>query len=214
MFAVSSRFSTKPDRRTARALGPDLSAPAGSSWEIAPITGPLAALTDRDVLVLADDENLRYGARDLGYALSLQSLGLCLRRRSRRCDLHAFFSREPGDERRCQHVRACGWVPHARDIETVRTHRGKQCLANSDNDILFAAGCLTALGNNDVIVLASGDGTLVCDLARNLRQTVTAQTILTLSLAGSTSQRLDAACNADIDGNIEIGLDCLERHGA
>ena len=187
--------------------------PPRPSWEIAAVTGPLEGLTDRNVLVLADDENLRYGARDLGYALSLGSLGDCLRRRSRGCELHAFFSREPGDERRCQYVRVGGWVPHARDIETVQTHRGRQCLANSDNDILFAAGCLAARGNNDVIVLASGDDSLVCDLARNLRRVSAAQTILTLSLAGSTSQRLDATCNADIDGNIEIGLNCLERHG-
>ena len=101
--------------------------------------------------------------------------------------------------------------PTSRDIETVQTHRGRQRLANSDNDILFAAGNLAGCRNTDVIVLASGDGDLVCDVARNLRQVRRARTILTLSLAGSTSHRLDAGCNSHIDRNIEIGLDCLHE---
>lgn len=187
-----------------------LSAPPVS--EIAAVTAPLDALVDRDVLILADDENLRYGARDLGYQLSLSRLAQCLKRHAWRCVLHAFFSREPGDESRCQYLRERGWIPHPRDIETVQTHRGIECLANSDNDLLFAAGNLASRGTADVVVLASGDGSLVCDLARNLRQLPRARTILTLSLAGSTSYRLDAARNPHIDANVEIGLDCLYRH--
>jgi hypothetical protein len=58
-------------------------------------------------------------------------------------------------------------------------------------------------------MLASGDGDLVCDLARGLHGLPTRRAIYTLSLAGSTSLRLDAARNRDIAGNIEIGLDCL-----
>jgi len=185
---------------------------APSMPEIATVTGPLDALADRNVLVLADEENLRYGARDLGYRLSMHQLGQCLRRLACRCALHAFFSREPGDDQRCQHLRERGWVPHPRDIETVQTHDGTKRLANSDNDLLFAAGNLASRGKADVVVLASGDGSLVCDLARNLRQLPRGRTILTLSLAGSTSHRLDAARNPSIDANVEIGLDCLHRH--
>jgi hypothetical protein len=179
--------------------------------EIAAITGPLDSLVDRNVLVLADDENLYYGARDLGYRLSFSRLRECLQRRACRCYFHAFFSREPGDESRCRHLRERGWIPHPRDIETVQTHRGTERLANCDNDFLFAAGKLASRGNGDVIVLASGDGNLICDVARNLRQIPRARTIVTLSLAGSTSYRLDAVCNPHIDGNIEIGLDCLQE---
>jgi hypothetical protein len=180
---------------------------------IAAATGPLDALLDHDLLVLADDENLRYSARDLGYRLSLRRLGRRLQQHARHCALHAFFSREPGDDSRCQYLRERGWIPHPRDIEMVQTHRGMQRLANSDNDLLFAAGNLASRSKADVVVLASGDGSLVCDLARNLRRLPRARTILTLSLAGSTSYRLDAARNPDIDGNIEIGLDCLHRLG-
>jgi hypothetical protein len=161
---------------------------------------------------LADDENLRYGARDLSYQLSMRRLGECLRRHAAHCALHAYFSRDPGDERRCQDLRESGWIPHPRDIEMVRTHRGTKRLANSDNDLLFAAGNLASRSKADVIILGSGDGSLVCDLARNLRQLPRDRVLLTLSLAGSTSFRLDAAHNPHIDGNIEIGLDCLYRH--
>jgi hypothetical protein len=180
---------------------------------IAAVTGPLDALLNHNVLVLADEENLRYGARDLGYELSMQRLGQRVQQHAGHCALHAFLSRPPGDDRRCQYLRECGWIPHPRDIETVQTRRGTQHLANSDNDLLFAAGNLASRGRADVVILASGDGTLVCDLARNLRQLPRARVILTLSLAGSTSFRLDAARNPNIDGNIEIGLDCLHRPG-
>jgi len=180
---------------------------------VAAITAPLDALLHQNVLVLADDENLRYGARDLGYHLSVRRLCKCMQQHAGPCSLHAFFSREPGDDRRCRYLGERGWIPHPRDIETVQTHRGTQRLANSDNDLLFAAGNLASRGTADVVVLASGDGSLVCDLARNLRQMPRGRTILTLSLAGSTSYRLDAARNPHIDGNIEIGLDCLHRRG-
>jgi len=183
---------------------------ATSRPEIAAVTGPLDALVGSDVLVLADDENLRYGARDLGYRLCWRRLGKCLQRYTSQCVLHAFFSRAPGDEGRCLYLRDCGWIPHPRDIVTVETHDGTQRLANSDNDLLFAAGNLANSGKPNIMILASGDGTLVCDLARNLRELPGARRILTLSLAGSTSCRLDAARNRHIDANIEIGLDCMD----
>lgn len=178
---------------------------------IAAVTGPLDLLANRNVLVLADDDNLRCGARDLGYRLSCGRLARRLKRPTAQCQLHAFFAREPGDERRLRFLRNRGWLPHGRDIEMVWTPRGPERLANCDNDILFAAGRLAGESRADMIVLASGDGCLVCDLARNLREISCVGTIVTLSLAGSTSQRLNAAHNPYIDGNIEIGLDCLDR---
>ncbi len=47
--------------------------------DVAAMTGPLDSVVDRNVLVLADDENLYYGARGLGYQLSLSRLRDCLR---------------------------------------------------------------------------------------------------------------------------------------
>lgn len=190
---------------------PAVRVPTRRGAKVALNSGPFSALARQSVLVLADGENLRYGARDLGYQLSFSRLGERLQDYCYGCELHVFFSREPGDERHCEYLRGCGWNPHPRDIETVGTHRGIRRLANSDNDLLFAAGILAERSQAEVIVLASGDGTLVCDLSRNLRQLPGIYTILTLSLAGSTSYRLNAAHNRNIDGNIEIGLDCLER---
>ena len=76
--------------------------------DVAAMTGPLDSVVDRNVLVLADDENLYYGARGLGYQLSLSRLRDCLRLRAHRCHFHAFFSREPGDESRCRYLRERG----------------------------------------------------------------------------------------------------------
>lgn len=179
------------------------------SIEIAPTTGPLDDLSGCRVLVLADDENLRYSARDLGYKLSHRLLAERFNDCVRHCTLHAFFSRQAGDERRCDYFRARGWMPHPRDIQLVHTRHGVEHRANADNSLLFKAGVLVSRTGADAVVLASGDGDLVCDLARELHELPKPRKVYTLSLAGSTSFRLDARRNADIDGNIEVGLDCL-----
>jgi hypothetical protein len=178
---------------------------------IAALTGPLAALAGRKVLVLADVENLSYGARDLGYKISYRTLADRLRAASRACALHAFFSREAGDEARAHYFEARGWVAHQRDIQVVRTCRGAERLSNSDNLILFTAGVLVSRSDAEAVVVASGDGTLVCELAAAIRALPRRRQVITLSLAGSTSWRLDAAKNPDIAANIEIGRDCLFR---
>jgi hypothetical protein len=81
--------------------------------------------------------------------------------------------------------------------------------ANADNLILFTSGILASHSQADVIVVGSGDGNLVCDLATALRQLPKRRQVMTLSLAGSTSYRLDATRNPAIMANIEIGRDCL-----
>jgi hypothetical protein len=183
--------------------------PATPRVDVASATGPLDVLHNQRVLVLADVENLRYSARDLGARLSYRRLGdrLCLSADS--CCLHAFFSRSPGDDKPVQYFFERGWIPHPRDIETVRTFRGKERLANSDNLLLFYAGVLVSRSSADVVVLASGDGSLVCDLTRCLRNLPRPRGIATLSVAGSTSWRLNATQNPDIMANIEIGRDCF-----
>lgn len=176
---------------------------------VAPETGPLDLLFGRRLTVLADYENLHYSARDLGLQLALSALGSRLRSASRDCRLHAVFSRPPGDDRLVLYCRDRGWEPHPRDIETVATSRGPVRRANADNDLLFLAGAFQTVAAADVLVVASGDGDLVCDIARLARRFAPRRPVLTLSLAGSTSYRLDARRNPDIAGNLEIGRDCL-----
>lgn len=180
-----------------------------SDVEVACWTGPLTAIEGRRVLVLADVENLSCSARDLGFRLSYGTLGQTLRRASESCHLHAFFSRRPGDDRRVRYFASRGWVPHPWDIQTVRVRGEMRAMANSDNQMLFFGGVLFNGSDAEVIVVASGDGSLVCDLARAVAIIDLGRTVVTMSLAGSTSRRLDAQANPDISANIEIGRDCL-----
>ncbi|QOJ04347.1 MAG: hypothetical protein HRU71_12990 [Planctomycetia bacterium] len=172
-------------------------------------TGPLEPLVGQRILAILDCENLSYGSRDLGFHFAYDRLAALLRNVARTCALHAFFSREPGDAAATRFVARCGWVAHPYDIQTVRSYRGTERLANSDGLILFTSGLLASHSDADVVVLASGDGALVSDLARFLRSLPKPRRIVTLSLAGSTSWRLDARRNPAITANIEIGRDCL-----
>ena len=173
------------------------------------VTGPLLAIEGRQILVLADVENLNYSARDLGHKVSYRTLTARLSQQARACSLHAFYSHEPGNDLLVHYFLERSWTPHPRDIETVRTHRGKERETNSDNLILFMAGVLASRCPADLIVLASGDGQLVNDLAKGLGILPKRRSVVTLSLAGSTAQRLNAVTNRHITANIEIGRDCL-----
>jgi hypothetical protein len=184
-------------------------APSPRTIQVADITGPLGMLAGCKVLVLLDEENLSISSERLGAAVSYRRLANVLKGASRECRLHAFFSREPSDENKVKQLSDDGWIAHSRDIETVRTHRGLMRRSNSDNLIIFNAGLLVSRSDADVVILASGDGDLVSDLSSCLRSLPKRRRLVTLSVAGSTSWRLDATKNTDIDTNIELGQDCL-----
>jgi hypothetical protein len=177
---------------------------------IAPCTGPLAALTERRVLVLADVENLSFSAaKHHAQEIAYENLARRLRETAASCALHAFFSTDPqrtAGQR--AYFEARGWTVHQRPIEVVQTYAGAKRHANIDI-LLFQAGLLCSRGRTDTVVLASGDGDLVCDLAAALAELPTPRRVLTLSLAGSTSWRLNAQRHRSITANLEIGRDCL-----
>lgn len=179
--------------------------------EVAPETGPWHPIAGKRLLVLADVENLTYSARNhLNCKLSYRGLAERMNGVARSCSLHAFFSRPPTEEDRwSRYFEERGWVPHPRDIVTVKTCRGLERQANSDNLILFTAGLLASRSSAEVIVIASGDGNLACDLANAITELPKSRQVVTLSLAGSTAARLDARSNRTIAANIEIGRDCL-----
>jgi hypothetical protein len=183
--------------------------PRSSRAEAAQFTGPLDALKDRSVLVLADDENLRASAQDLGHKLSYKTLREKICEASGKCKLHVFFSREKGDDRRTTYFEDRKWVAHPRDIHEVQTGRGVKRTTNSDFMITFLGGMLVSRSDADVIVIASGDGDMVADMAETIKSLPRPRLVMTMSLAGSTAWRLNAESNAFIDVNIEIGLDCL-----
>lgn len=174
-----------------------------------PVTGPLVALTGKRILVLADVENLRYGARDLGYKVSFQKLGECLKSQTSIEGLHAFYSRNPQHTHLDSYFEKRGWKPKPRMIEVVQTGRGLQKKANSDNTLLFYAGLLVSRSTADTVLIASGDGDLVLDLAKCIQQLPKQRDVVTLSLPCSTSWRLEATKTTCISANLEIGLDCL-----
>jgi len=181
--------------------------------EIAPVTGPLAVLAGKKVLLLADIENWIYSARSLGARVSFSLLGEKLRVASRSCGLHAFFSSMPGDESRREYLEMRGWTPHQNDIEEVATCRGTERRANCDNFLLFGSGVLVSRSDAEAVVIGSGDGQLSGELARALRKLPKPRQIFTLSLAGSTAASLNAEENPNIDANIELGMDCLRMAG-
>lgn len=178
---------------------------------IAPETGPLSAIQGRRVLVLADVENLSYSARNLSAQINYGRLAQRLIQDSRSCSLHAFFS-SASDRQTAQraYFEALGWRVHQQLIEVVRTHAGTKTRANIDNLLLFEAGLLCSRTAADTIVIASGDGDLGCDLAAAIAQLPRKRDVLTLSLAGSTSWRLNGRVNPHIHANLELGTDCLQ----
>lgn len=171
--------------------------------DIIQVTGPLTPLADRrGVLVVADVENLTYGARDLGMMVDFSLLADRLRASIDKPALHAVFSAPAGDDRAAQLLTDMGWMPHQRQII------GRQ--ANADVAIAFQAAALIAAMKAEACVIATGDGGLALDIAHGIRSAFKdCSLIATMSLAGSTSRLLDARRTNVIDLNIEIGRDAM-----
>lgn len=176
---------------------------------IEPQTSPLHVLKNKRVLVLADVENIRYSAKNLGFRFSFGALKKIL---ATVCEIeacHAFFSAPIPANTHEQYFEKRGWKAHVHPIETVQTYRGLKKRANSDNLILFKSGLLVSRSQADTILIASGDGDLVTDLARAILMLPKIRQVITLSLPASTSYRLDATVSPYIEENMEIGADCL-----
>lgn len=171
-------------------------------------TGPLDIIRKRRVLVIADAQNLDYSARDIGCKMSWRSLGEVLDKACSRCSRHVIFSRNAGQNQRVAYYAARGWQTHARLNRTVQTMNGAERKSNADFLLAFIAGRLSG-AKWDIVIIASGDGDLVEDVAEGILSLGSVRTVITLSLAGSTAWRLDARRSSLITGNIKIGLDCL-----
>lgn len=181
------------------------------STDIAMVT-TLEALHGRKVLFIGDVENLSFSAQRLGYNVSFRLLGEKLKEICHSVRLHAYYSRQPGRTERDDYFRERGWIPHPQEVETVHSFSGAQKVnTNSDNKIAFAAGLASHSSGEAIILLATGDGQLASDLATCLKALPRPRTVFTLSLAGSTSHRLDSRKNKAIDLNIELGRDLLRR---
>jgi hypothetical protein len=173
---------------------------------LVPETGPLTGLQGRSALAIFDVENLTISARKLGFELDYPALARRMAISSRAVQLHAALSVEPGDTVDSAHMLESGFTVHTRVIERLRD--GSKA-ANSDNVFAFQAGLLVSRSRADVVILGSGDGQLICDLANSIRNLPTPRSVWTLSIPGATSTRLDCRRNRSIETNVEVGLDVL-----
>lgn len=178
---------------------------------IAKKTGPLNVLVGQRLLVLADIQNIDCGARDLGYRPSYGALARTLSTVAHSASLHAIFARHGHDDRRWRAFTAAGWIPHAKMARLTSRGTSGRPDANIDHLLAFMAGLLAGLVSTDVVVLVSGDGQLVLDVAEGISQLPRPKPVVTLSLAGSTSYRIDARKCSLIRSNLELGKDCLHR---
>lgn len=181
------------------------------SLTLAKTTGPLTGLIGRNALALLDIENLTIAAREIGYELNYAELGRQLSTNVRTIQLHAALSVDEGDSVDSAHMNEAGFNVHTRVIG--RLSDGSKS-ANADNVFAFQAGLLVSRTRADVVILGSGDGQLVCDVASAIRDLPTRRLVYTLSIPGATSGRLDSRRNSSIDTNLEVGLDVLSALGS
>ncbi|MCA9151945.1 MAG: hypothetical protein KDA92_21730 [Planctomycetales bacterium] len=176
--------------------------------EIAERTGPLRQLVGRRVLLVADIENLVYSAKNLqGKRINHAALLNKLLAASSKFAAHAVFCTY--SDGLAKYLTHAGYQIHRRHLPPQ--YLQDETTLNSDNRVSFTVGWMTARLAPEVVVVGTGDGDLGCSIAEDLKHFFHSQppVVLTLSLAGSTSQRLCADRNRNIDGNIEVGNDCL-----
>lgn len=175
---------------------------------IPPETGPLNLLHARDLVVVADVENLSYSARNAGFKFSYAALGSALAATTKSARLHACFSRQAHHRDWEGYFTQRGWIPHARDIAYSERRNGMQKHANADALIAFHSGRLAAETNGDILI-ATGDGALATDVANSIAEVWPDRLIFTLAFPGAASASLRASNRSPIAGNLLVGLDVL-----
>ncbi len=171
-------------------------------------TGPLNLLHARDLVVVADVENLTYSARNAGFRFSYAALGSALADTAKSLRLHACFSRQEHHRDWEGYFEQRGWTPHARDISYSEKRNGMHKHANADALIAFHSGRLAAETDSDILI-ATGDGALATDVANGIAEVWPDRLIFTLAFPGAASASLRATNRSPIAGNLLVGLDVL-----
>ncbi|MEZ2145349.1 hypothetical protein AAE026_24110 [Bradyrhizobium sp. DN5] len=192
-----------------RELGMCRFGPVKPRVDIAPTTGPFTGIDlAAPTLVMADAENLVFGARDLGRKINFAALANLLQDAFPRVDLHACYSAPAVGGHMCCDLVGTGWTVHRRLIIESAFIKGSG--ANADVSLAFHSAALIGKFRPQNFVLASGDGMLVLDIGRAIKaQFPDCRVVVTASLAGSTSRLIDARVEHVITQNIEIGLDVM-----
>lgn len=106
--------------------------------------------------------------------------------------------------------RRAGWKVTAVMREMVHTHRGEEFLANADIDLAFEAGILVAAHPHaDTLLICTGDGTLSCSIARDVKRWRPTMAIYAAAIPGTASRRLRD--DPVFDGFLDLGMDCTEE---
>lgn len=172
-------------------------------------TSNLDSLQGHKVLALLDVENLHHSAEDWGCCMSFPKLLQQLQQHCQQLWVHAFYSRHADETWLDDRFECMGFKPHPREIRMMFRHGGTQMDANSDPRIFAQGSSAISRSRADLVLVGSGDGLLVQELADTIDAFPKHRQTWTLSLAGSTSRMIQAEQNPKIDGNIMIGHDLL-----
>lgn len=188
---------------------------ARSSSPVGTSTGPMTHLNDKKLLVVADVENLSLSAEENGLVLVYSALAHRLSAVCKSAHLVAFATIEDRHRVFAAQLAESGWELHARPIEYVpdRTKNGHWApVRNSDAVMLMTTGHLLSEVQPDVLVIGSGDGGLIIEMARTARRILPSiNGVSTLSFARNTSAAARSnKCNY-VDENIFLGTDVVSK---
>lgn len=191
--------------------------PQPAKNELHPLLNPtssLDSLQGHKVLALLDIENLHHSADDWGCRMNFSRLIERLRQHCQQLWVHAYYSRHADEAWLDERFESMGFKPKPREIRMMFRHGGTKMDANSDPRIFAQGSSAISRSRADVVLLGSGDGLLVQEMADTIHGFPKQRATWTLSLAGSTSRMIQAAHNSKIEGNIMIGNDMLIQNPA
>ncbi len=180
-------------------------------------TGPMTHLANKKLLVVADVENLSLSAEDKGLVLVYSALAHKLSTVCKNPRLAAFATIEDRHRVFAEQMEESGWELHARPVEYVpdRTRNGRWApTRNSDAVMLMTTGHLLSEIQPDVLVIGSGDGGLIIEMARTARRILPSiHGVSTLSFEKNTSSAARSKSCDYVDENIFLGNDVLGNAG-
>ena len=175
-----------------------------------------SALAGKSVLALGDWENLTYSGRQCFQGAEPDARLLLDKLKQEALWVTAIgFACVPSDSigMAQSYFQSAGWKAHLNPQEHVTDQECSRVLANSDSQILMHAGALIASSRCDAVMVFSGDGSLVNDIARYTARLPKKRLLYTCSVPGSTSNRILATNNPFVHGNVFIQQDVLTNAG-
>ena len=144
----------------------------------------LTAICDKKVLVLLDEQNLSFTAKDLGFLLQYHQLAKRLRSAAAGAELHLFTATDTCDQAARHQFEKAGYRVYLKTIRRLPPRNGrKRHDSNIDNIFSFWTGNFVKETTCDVVVLGSGDYGLAGELAQAICQRRKRQPVLIMTLS-------------------------------